>query len=328
MTSGLWTPERASARAGAMKMQLLGLVLLLCAAAMPAAVRAEAIDVVVTIKPIHSLVAQVMEGVGYPTLLVDGSASPHSFSLKPSHVRAIDAADVFIRVSERLEPFTGKIVRSLPESVRLLTLIDAPGLKLLGQRPSGMFERHQHDADEPADADAAAKDGHIWLDPDNAKAIAHNVASVLSERYPDHARQFKANAERLNDQIDALASELAAGTRPLRDKPFVVFHDAYQYFDARFGLDAVGSITVSPDVQPSAKRLTELRRKIRSLKAVCVFAEPWFQAPLVAALTEDTDARAGTLDPEGMTLEPGPQLYFALMRNLAAGLKSCLDPAT
>jgi zinc transport system substrate-binding protein len=327
MTSGLWTPVRALARASAMKMQLFGLVLSLCAAAMPAAVRAEAINVVVTIKPIHSLVAQVMEGVGYPTLLVDGSASPHSFSLKPSHVRAIDAADVFVRVSERLEPFTGKIVRSLPESVRLLTLLDAPGLKLLGQRSSGMFEEHRHDATEPADADAAAKDSHIWLDPDNAKAIAQYVAGALSERYPDRARQFKANAERLNAQIDALASELATGTKPLRDKPFVVFHDAYQYFDARFGLDAVGSITVSPDVQPSAKRLTELRRKIRSLKAVCVFAEPWFQAPLVAALTEDTGARSGTLDPEGMTLEPGPQLYFVLMRNLAAGLKSCLDPA-
>ena len=128
--------------------------------------------------------------------------------------------------------------------------------------------------------------------------------------------------------IDALTRELEATTQPMRGRPFIVFHDAYQYFELRFDLDAVGSITISPDVQPSAKRLTELRQKIRSLKAVCVFAEPLFQSRLVAALIEGTDARAGTLDPEGMGLEPGPQLFFMLMRNLAASLKSCLAPAT
>jgi zinc transport system substrate-binding protein len=289
--------------------------------------RAESIDVVVTIKPIHSLVARVMEGVAEPTLLVEGASSPHSFSLKPSHFRAIGKAGVFIRVSERLEPFTGKIVRSLPDSVRLVTLADAPGIKLRNQRTTGTFEAHGHDHDTAAPDEGAGRDSHIWLDPDNAKAIGINVASVLGERYPQYAARFKANAARLGADIDALTAELTAVTAPLRDRPFVVFHDAYQYFDDRFDLDAVGSITVSPDVQPSAKRLSELRQKIRSLQAVCVFAEPLFQPRLVAALTEGTDARAGTLDPEGMSLSPGPQLYFTLMRNLAANLKGCLAPA-
>jgi zinc transport system substrate-binding protein len=178
------------------------------------------------------------------------------------------------------------------------------------------------------DGHETAKDSHLWLDPDNAKVIGNYLADVLSARYPQYADRFKANAERLSSEIDALTGELETATQLLRDRPFVVFHDAYQYFDARFRLDAVGSITVSPEVQPSAKRLTELRRKIRSLEAVCVFAEPYFQPRLVAAVIEDTDARAGTLDPEGLSLEPGPQLYFQLMRNLAAGLKSCLAPAT
>lgn len=326
MAGGLWTLGRALRGIRPMQMPVLGLLLFL--GVLPTAVHAEGVDVVVTIKPIHSLVAQVMEGVAAPTLLVEGSASPHSFSLKPSHIRAIDAAGVFIRVSERLEPFTGKIVRSLPESVRLLTLIDAPGIRLLTQRQTGTFERHRHAHEARDRADERAKDSHVWLDPDNAKAIGLYVGVVLGERYPQHAAQFKANAERLSAQIDTLTAELEAATLPLRDRPFVVFHDAYQYFDDRFDLDAVGSITVSPDVQPSAKRLTELRQKIRSLQAVCVFAEPLFQSGLVAALTEGTDARAGTLDPEGMSLEPGPQLYFSLMRNLAASLKACLAPAT
>jgi zinc transport system substrate-binding protein len=325
MAGALWTLGRALRGTRPRQLPLLGALFL---GVLPGAVRAEGVDVVVTIKPIHSLVARVMEGVGVPTLLVEGSASPHTFSLKPSHIRAIDAAGVFIRVSERLEPFTGKIVRSLPESVRLITLVDAPGIKLLSQRQTGTFERQRHDHDAPDRAGDSAKDSHIWLDPDNAKAIGLYVGVVLGERYPQHAARFKANAERLGAQIDALTAELEATTRPLRDKPFVVFHDAYQYFDDRFDLDAVGSITVSPDVQPSAKRLTELRQKLRSLQAVCVFAEPLFQSGLVAAVTEGTDARAGTLDPEGMSLPPGPQLYFTLMRNLAGSLKACLAPAT
>jgi zinc transport system substrate-binding protein len=306
----------------------------LVAAALAGATAAAAADqgdlkVVVTIKPIHSLVTALMEGIGTPTLLVDGAASAHSFSLKPSGVRAINAADVFVRVSETLEPFTGKIVTALPDRVRLVTLTETPGLKLLDRRTSGTFESHAHDADPGGDHaepnDRAGTDGHIWLDPDNAKAIVAYLAKVLSERAPAHAPRLRANAEALNARIDALTARIEAETKPLKNKPFVVFHDAYQYFDRRFGLDAIGSITVSPQVQPSAKRLTELRRKIRALKAVCVFAEPLFQPNLVAAVTEGTDARTGTLDPAGTTLAPGADLYFALMRNLVAGLKSCLD---
>ncbi len=286
--------------------------------------------VVVTIKPIHSLVARVMEGVGMPLLLVDGQASPHSFSLRPSQVQAIDKAAVFIRVSERLETFTGKLVRALPDGVKLISLIDAPGVKVLEQRQSGTFDEHDHaegGGDHRGDGHSIA-DSHIWLDPDNAKAIGSHVAEVLAERFPENAARFRANAEHLNAEIDALTKELTAATLPLRGKPFVVFHDAYQYFDRRFDLNAMGSITVSPDVQPSARRIIELRGKIRELNAVCVFAEPLFQQRLVAAVIEDSGARAGTLDPEGLGLAPGPQLYFTLMRNLALSLKSCLAPST
>lgn len=298
---------------------------LLCSSAGRAAAE---LKVVVTIKPIHSLVTQLMEGVGAPVLLVDGAASPHAFSLKPSGVRAIDAADVFIRVSETLEPFTGKIVSALPESVRLVTLEEAPGLKLLDLRSSGTFEPHQHEAEAQEEQGAGAKDGHIWLDPDNAKVIVSYLAEVLAERAPADAARFKANAEKLNARIDVLTAEIAAETKPLAHRPFVVFHDAYQYFADRFDLDSVGSITVSPDRQPSAKRLNELRQRMRALHAVCLFAEPLFQPNLVAAVVEGTDVRTSTLDPEGALLASGGELYFELMRNLAAGFKSCLGTAS
>lgn len=330
--TGRWTPRRAAFCALGGSLGAFGLALAaLLALGLQAARAADAgrVDVVVTIKPIHSLVAKIMEGVGKPLLLVDGGASPHSFALRPSQMQAVGKSAVLFRVSERLEPFTGKLVRALPQGVQVVSLVDAPGLRLLELRHTGTFEPHRHeDGDGEHAEDAEHADSHIWLDPENAKAIASYIADVLEGRFPEHAEQFKRNAEGLRADLDALQADILAITQPLRHKPFIVFHDAYQYFDRRFDLDAVGSITVTPDVQPSAKRLLELRQKIRELNAVCVFAEPLFQPRLVAALIEGTSARAGTLDPEGLGLQAGPQLYFTLMRNLAANLRACLEPGT
>lgn len=287
--------------------------------------------VVVTIKPIHSLVTQLMDGIATPKLLVEGSASPHSFSLRPSGVRAIHAADVFVRVSEDLEPFTRKVAKSLPEKVQLVTLVDAPNLKLLDSHHDHHDEHDdhggadEHHGDEPeADSEPQPVDAHIWLDPDNAKAIVAYLAQILSERMPENAEKVQANAKSLTAELDALTAEIAAQTEPVKDKPFIVFHDAYHYFQSRFGLTAAGSITISPQVQPSAKRLIELRDKIRSMKVACVFAEPMFQPNLVAAVTEGLDVRTGTLDPDGAMLKPGADLYVTMMRNLAGELSSCL----
>jgi zinc transport system substrate-binding protein len=216
--------------------------------------------------------------------------------------------------------------------VRVVTLEDAPGMKLLDVRDSSNFEHHTASDEEPnageADDHHGAIDGHIWLDTDNAKAIVAYLTEILAERSPTDAATLQRNAAQLNADIDALTLELQEKTKSVRDKPFIVFHDAFQYFGKQFGVDAVGSVTVSHQVSPSAKRLSELRRKIRALDVVCVFAEPLFQPRLITTVTEGTKARPGTLDPSGMLLPAGRDLYFELMRDLAAGLKSCLEART
>ncbi|HET6388636.1 zinc ABC transporter substrate-binding protein [Hyphomicrobium sp.] len=291
--------------------------------------------VAVTIKPIHSLVSRIMEGVGTPQLVVDGAASPHTFTLKPSTARAINDADIFVRVSDQLEPFTRKLVSSLPSKVAVITLVDADGVKLLDQRHGGTFEEHEDEHAGAADAaDAhdhhheAGKDGHIWLDPQNAKAIVNAVAKELEARFPAHAEKIKANTVRLIADLDALDRQLAEELKDSTGKPFIVFHDSTQYFENHFGQHAAGSITVSPDVPPSAKRLTEVRRKLASLGAVCIFSEPNFQPNLIAAVMEGTRARSGTIDAEGQLLSPGPGLYFDLMRNIAHSMADCLNGQT
>lgn len=311
-------------------------IMLLAAVFSGAGAAAETPKVVVTIKPIHALVSEVMAGVGVPVLLVDGAASPHTFTLRPSTARAINDADIFIRTSDGLEPFTHKIVETLPPSVNVVTLADAPGITLLDQRRGGTFEPHvhMHAIDEEHadvkvhdghDDEEGGKDGHIWLDPRNAKAIVASVTQALSARYPEYAARLTANAAALDRRLDALNQDITTELSRARDKPFIVFHDATQYFEHRYGLNAVGSITVSPDIPPSARRLTEVRRKIVSLGAVCVFSEPDFQPKLISAVTEATKARSGTLDAEGLMLTPGPDLYFDLMHGLARNIARCLD---
>ena len=286
------------------------------------------INVVVTIKPLHALVTQVMDGAGKPDLLVSGASSPHTYSLKPSDATRLNHADVFFRMSAAMEPFTAKIVKSLPKQVQVVTLQDTKGLELLPRRTGGAFEEHGHG---PGDGhghkhDSDATDGHAWLDPDNAKLIADRIAEVLAAKEPAKAATFRANAASLKSKLDALKTELAGDLAPIAGKPYIVFHDALQYFERRFNLKVVGAISVNPEVAPSAKRLSALRNRVVSLGATCVFAEPQFDARLVNNLIEGTPARTGTLDPEGGKIEAGPDHYFTLLRGLARDLKACLAP--
>lgn len=302
--------------------------------ATPAA--ADTPKVVVSIKPVHALVAAVMQGVGQPAVLVRGGASPHDYALKPSDAKALTEADVVVWVGEGLESFLIRPVANLPKKTAVVELMDAAGLVLLDAREGGAWEAHSHGKGHDKDHDKGHDHGkghddhheevnaHIWLDPVNAKAIAGAVATALVARDPANAAAYTANTTALAARLDALDAELKAALAPVAEKRFVVFHDAYQYFENRYGLNAAGSITVNPDRPPSAKRLTAIRDRLKGLDAACVFAEPEFEPKLVKTVVEGTRARTGVLDPEGAALAEGPELYFTLMRTLAKGLTECL----
>lgn len=316
---------------------LAAAVLLALAAGSTTAVAAPA--VVVTIKPVHALVAAVMAGTGAePKLLVSGRASEHDFALKPSDARAIAKADVVFRVSDQLEGFMRRPLAAAPR-VLDVELIDTPGLVKLAPREGGVWEAHVHgDHDghddeghdhEGHDHEGADHEGgvepHIWLDPRNARTMTARIAEVLISRDGANAATYRANAAKLDAGLAALDAGLAQQLAPLAGKPFIVFHDAYQYFEHRYGLTAVGSITVSPERKPSAQRIQAVRDRIRETGARCVFAEPQFDSALVATLTEGTGARAGSLDPTGADGVPaGPDAYAQVLRRLAENLGACL----
>ncbi len=298
-----------------------------------AATAADAPKVVVSIKPIHSLVAAIMQGVGMPDLIVDGASSPHTYALKPSNARSLQQAQLVFWVGPGMEAFLQKPLTALGSNATVVELDDAPGITKLKFREGGAFEPHDdgdgHDAgDERADGhdhDNGEFDTHLWLDPHNAKAMAAEITTSLVAADPANALTYEANQKTLNDKLDALDTEIASTVAPVKDKPFIVFHDAYQYFEHRYGVRVSGSITVSPETIPGAQRVAEIRSKVADLGATCVFAEPQFEPKLVNVVLEGTSAKSGVLDPEAATLPQGPDLYFDLMRDIASSLKSCLS---
>ena len=464
------------------------------------------VKVVTTIKPLHSLVSGVMDGVSNPTLIIEGSNNPHNFSLKPSHAKMLEEADIVFWIGEDLESFMEKPLSSLAKDAVKISFMDLPSIEKLKFREKNIFDDHDdhghddHDGHEdeheghddhkdhddhghddhaghghgdhafewagvfelsagtykwsfakvdgayadPAmkmaivasdhieDSEEAAeamlesddtnssvnndvlrvsdkaytlnfddskdmtvftvkieKDGaytfftehmpfefeasehffkdlagadvepiaqepdmghhdehhgehahkghddhddhghhgtdpHVWLDPVNAKAMIHEIEEALIEADPANASAYEANAEAMMSKLDDLVAEIDAELQPVKGRGYVVFHDAYQYFENRFGVSAVGSITVSPEVLPGAERVAELRDKVRNLDATCVFSEPQFEPKLVMTITENTNAGTGVLDPLGASINDGPELYFTLIRNMAKSLKDCL----
>lgn len=285
----------------------------------------EAPVVAVSIKPLHSLVSAVMLGVGEPKLIVDGAASAHTYSLKPSNASDIQAARLVFWMGPEMEHFLADPLQSLASNAKVVAMEDVPNLNRLPLREGGAFEADADEAHAETGHDHGAHDMHLWLDPQNAVVMAEAIRDQLVAADPAHQTQYIANTKALEANIRALDTELAATLDPLKDKPFIVFHDAYQYFEKRYGLRVAGSITVSPETAPGAERLSEIHAKIAGLGAACVFAEPQFEPKLLTAVMEGSDARSGTLDPEGATLAAGPELYFQLMRALGTSLRDCLS---
>ncbi len=310
----------------------LGLLLLLA----PLLARTAELQIVASIKPVHALVAGVMQGVAAPLLLVPGSASPHDYNLRPSDVRAIATADALFWVGPDLETFLVKPLDNARGKLRTVAFLETPGMTVLPLREGGAWEAHAHGADHEhghehehehahEHAHAGGRDAHIWLDPRNAVVMVERIVAVLGEVDPAHRGDYQRNGAALVARLQALDQQLATELAPVQQQPYIVFHDAYQYFERRYGLNAVGSVVLNPEQRPGAKRVAAIQARIRDLKVRCVFSEPQFQPALVETVIAGSGARTGVLDPLGATLPAGPDAYFQLLQGLGAALRSCLD---
>lgn len=281
--------------------------------------------VVTDIAPVHSLVAMVMKGVGEPHLLIPADASPHHYSLRPSDAAALNEADAVFWIGPGLTPWLERLIRVLAQDAREVVLMEAPNVVgLEWNRPDASLTEggRPHTGLWSIFAGAPVADPHIWLDPKNAAAMLDTMAEALAALDEENAPVYRANARAARDALDALTEEIADALP--EPKPYIVFHDAYGHFERRFGLSAVGAVTLSDGETPGPRRIGEIVRSLKTLGIVCAFTEPQFPESTVRAVTRGSDVRVAVLDPLGASLAPGPDLYPEMMRGLAAAMRDCL----
>ncbi len=300
---------------------------LLLIATVPVPAMAANPAVVVSIKPLHSIVSSVMQGVAQPVLLTSGAASPHGFALKPSQARLLQDADAIFWVGADLERFLVKPLQTLPRHAQVIAV--SKTLKLLSFRDGGTWTSDDHTEGHATDKhahhdDHGTKDPHFWLDPVRVKSILSIVVRTLSEIDAEHAALYQANGEALSHRLDALDKRLQQKLTPVRTLPYLVFHDAYQYFEKRYGLQAVGTIRLDPEYRPGARHLTAIQRRIAEGDIRCVFREPQFHPPALNKGTAFGALRIAVLDPLGAQHEAGADAYFHMMDGLANSVTMCL----
>ena len=297
----------------------------LAAACLATAAADAEVRVVASIKPVHSLVAAVMAGAGSPELIITGTTSPHAFSLRPSDARNIQNAQIIFMVGDALETSLAGSIETLGRDAHVVRLFEIDGLTRLPLREGLTFEGHDHEGEGDYEVrEGESLDTHIWLDPVNARTMVRAIADTLSEADAGNAARYVANADDVIGRLDALLDRIDADVRSVRGRPFIVLHDAFHYFENRFGLIAAGAVWVSPDHPPGVRRITALRELVSDLEVVCVLADPQFDSRLASVITEGTSARLGTVDPLGAMLDSGPDLYFTLLNDMAASFRDCL----
>ncbi len=322
------------------------------------------LKVVASVKPIHSLVAAVMEGVSMPVQLMPDGQSPHDFQLRPSHARTIQSADIIFWIGPGLESFLPVAITAMGANMESVRLIDTPGLAFPDEHDDDEHKDakhaaekddehshddvHQHedhddhdDGDEHSstnkvgekkdehhhehdDDEHAHEDHHIWLDPENASLMVGEIEKALSKADPDNASSYKSNAIAFQKQLKSLTSDIEELLVPVKGRGYVVYHQAYRHFEHRFGLSSLGSILGHEEVAPGARTIRELGGLISKGKVRCVFTEPQYDKKLALMVVGDSEVKLAELDPIAQDVEQGPKHYLVLLRNLATTMKTCL----
>jgi len=281
---------------------------------------AEPPRVAVDIAAVHGLVAQVMGDLGAPELVMTPGASPHDYTLRPSQAASLEAADLVIWMGPDLTPWLARSLATLAPDAASLALLEVPQTRTMAAREVAIF-----DTPVPAPSADSARDPHAWLDPENAAIWIGLIADALAGVDPDNAAVYRANATAALADIAALQAEITARIAPIRDTAFIVFHDAYQYFEERFDLSPVGAIALADAADPGAARIEDLREILIARDVACVFSEPQFNAGLVDVVMGGRPARTTVIDPLGIDIPPGPEFYATLLRNITSAFTTCLS---
>ncbi len=308
------------------------------------------VKVVTTIKPLHSLVSSVMEGVGEPSLIIEGTNNPHTFVFKPSHAELLEEADIVFWIGEDLEAFMEKPLESLASNAKKIAFMDLASIEKLKFREENIFDDHEghkdhddHDGHKDDDHDDhddhdghedeheghedhhghahSEFDAHIWLDPMNAKEMIHEIAHELGALDPKNKEIYESNANKTLKSLDKLIEDVNSSAS--KDVSYIVFHDAYQYFEKRFGVSSAGALTLNPDVLPGAKQIADVQDLISDKNIKCIFSEPQYNPKIIETLASDMDISTGIMDPLGAYINKGNSMYFDLIKQMSNSINKC-----
>jgi zinc transport system substrate-binding protein len=288
---------------------------------------ADRLRIVSSIAPVHAIVVAVAGERAQSDLLLKGSASPHHFSLKPSHARLLQEADFIMLIDFELESFLEKPVRSISD-IKTVELAEVPGIQLWETRKIGVLSSthreshsHVHDHGQESHQD----DLHLWLDPMNAIAMADYLATVLSDADPVGEAIYRANVARFKERIALVMKTIQSQLLPYKNQTYVVFHDAFQYFEKRFGLMSPAVLTLNPEMAPSAKVVSEIREYLLSSGTRCIYREPQFSPSILTSMTAGLPVTIAELDPLGDSMAIDADYYPQIVLGMAQSFQSCFS---
>jgi zinc transport system substrate-binding protein len=293
-----------------------------------------------------------MYGTGTPQLIIPAGSSPHGYAMRPSQARAVQSADVVFWIGEDLTPWFEERLETLAPNAVTSELLHVDGTELLAFRQGVAFEAHdddhgdehedehgdedahdehdEHDENEAHDDDHDAHDHdgvdpHAWLSPNNAKLWLDHIAQTLLTSDPENAALYQENAETAKAAIDVAVDGIKA--KLVGDAgAFIVFHDAYQYFETSFGLTASAAVSLGDAAAPGPARIREIHELVQQGDVVCAFSEPQFNQRLLETVLEGTEAKIAVLDPLGTEISEGRDFYPMLLTSMGNAMAGCITP--
>ena len=275
-------------------------------------------EILTSIKPIQLLTAEITHGVEgkEPQLLVNVNASPHNYSLKPSDIKRLANAELFIWYGNDLEPFLTKVVDEKDQKVIRIDQIE----ELEKREYEAEMDSHSHSHEGHSHGHY---DPHFWLGPKQGLTVAKAIANRLSEIDPENKAIYLANLNKfekeLTEEIVNIRERLASD----KNRGYYVFHDAYGYFEEEFSLMKTGHFTVNPEQATGAKTLMEIRTKLQSGEASCIFTEVQFSPATVEAVTRDIEVELIEIDPLGVDVEVKQGGYIEFIKDISASFEKC-----
>ena len=269
---------------------------------------AEKLNIVVTIKPVHSIVSGLMKDIGEPLLLIDGKNTPYNFALNPVQQKKISQSKLFIWVGPELEKSLQAAVSELPKSVRIVELLSSPSLKIL-----------------PSRQNPDLRDPFFWMDDRNVMIMLDELTEALVQVDPARSHIYIRNRIEMLKPLRRIDKEYEYGYRGLKAGLGVLYFDNLNYFEQAYALQTLDRVASSPWETESAASLLKVRARISNHEAVCLFIDKSMPVNNLKLLTEGQRINIGKLDTLGIDLEAGPELYLKLMEYNTDVIKRCLN---